>query len=61
LVASPLDDIEFENLIMLREKNIYGADDNITLNMIIPPKMPGIVSFGFSFPFGTAFAPISVP
>lgn len=46
-----------ENVFMLRDKNILGADDNMTVYMTIPDKMPVIVKFAFTFPFNTAFAP----
>jgi hypothetical protein len=61
LRATPLDEVLMQNVFMLRDINILGSDDNITIYMTVPEKMPGIVRFAFNFPFNTGFAPINVP
>jgi hypothetical protein len=50
-----------ENVFLIRERNILGSDDNVTVFMDVPPNLPGIVKMTFSFPFNTTFPPINSP
>jgi hypothetical protein len=58
VVRPPLDEITLPNVFLIRERNILGSDDNVTVFMEVPPNLPATVTATFAFPFNTTFPPI---
>lgn len=50
-----------DNVFLMRERNVLGSDDNITMAMTVPPNLPSSVRITFTFPFNTTFQPLNAP
>ena len=55
VITPKLDEITMDNVFLMRDRNVLGSDDNITMAMTVPPNLPSSVRITFTFPFNTTF------
>ncbi len=62
VVIKPLlDELKMQNVLLMRQRNILGGDDNLTSYMQVPSNMPIGVRLTYTFPFNTTFPPLNTP